>query len=546
MGKKTVAITAILLLGATVSAVTVDQEFLKLQDDEDLSFGTDNDFSLRYDSSNTQFELYDDRQDLNLLAVPENSPVQLNTDLDLNQADITNVGLIDGVNITDHSARHEEGGSDEINVQGLTGVLSHPQKPKIHGNEKHLENYTTTNTDLEAFSTNSTDNQVPVSQGNGELQMVESSKLGQNKEVKLINDSVTTQGEDTLIINELPQPYSVDDTIVSSTGEQTDIIDASQINEIQIEREGELLYVLSDINDRVEVYEFGEVDELSTLSFVDSYTFSEVNNYEDIEFENPQGSNMQMYISGNDYIYQYELSTDYDLTTATYIGQMSDAGASGDILGISIVGAGNKLYVAGSFSGDPAVQLKQYNLGNSYDISSSSLANEWADVMTLGYPTTDVTWNEAGTQIQIPFNVDGFTTDSGIYYHSLSTPYEYNGERFDGFTNYIGMGLNTNISTGYSWGYEGRYGYVADQQSQTINQFKSGEGVTSVTLSQDDNVDEKIINIKDGTGRASESNVIVNSETGDIDGRNNLALTSDGEAWQLQNFNGEWYRVGGE
>lgn len=40
-----------------------------------------------------------------------------------------------------HSARHEDGGADVINVGGLSGVLSDDQPPQTHGNAKHSPNF---------------------------------------------------------------------------------------------------------------------------------------------------------------------------------------------------------------------------------------------------------------------------------------------------------------------------------------------------------------------------------------------------------------------
>lgn len=36
-----------------------------------------------------------------------------------------------------HASRHEDGGTDEISVQGLSGVLNDAQTPQAHGNSKH-------------------------------------------------------------------------------------------------------------------------------------------------------------------------------------------------------------------------------------------------------------------------------------------------------------------------------------------------------------------------------------------------------------------------
>lgn len=52
-------------------------------------------------------------------------------DLDLGSNNITNVDLINSVDITDHHVRHENGGVDEISVEGLSGELTDPQKVSV-------------------------------------------------------------------------------------------------------------------------------------------------------------------------------------------------------------------------------------------------------------------------------------------------------------------------------------------------------------------------------------------------------------------------------
>ena len=50
---------------------------------------------------------------------------------------ISPVGNVDGVDVSDHSARHENGGADEISVAGLSGVLADAQNPTSHTNAVH-------------------------------------------------------------------------------------------------------------------------------------------------------------------------------------------------------------------------------------------------------------------------------------------------------------------------------------------------------------------------------------------------------------------------
>lgn len=53
----------------------------------------------------------------------------MNTTLAMGANPITTSSTVDGVNVSAHAARHENGGADEINVAGLSGVLGDAQNP---------------------------------------------------------------------------------------------------------------------------------------------------------------------------------------------------------------------------------------------------------------------------------------------------------------------------------------------------------------------------------------------------------------------------------
>jgi len=73
--------------------------------------------------------------------------------IDMNGNDIVNPGLVDGVDMSSHAARHQNGGADEINVNGLSGQLADYQKttwslvynkpstfpPSAHGSSHEVE-----------------------------------------------------------------------------------------------------------------------------------------------------------------------------------------------------------------------------------------------------------------------------------------------------------------------------------------------------------------------------------------------------------------------
>jgi hypothetical protein len=65
------------------------------------------------------------------LLLPLDGTSSMTGDLNLGGNDITNVGTVDGIDVTDHHTRHENSGADEISVTGLSGDLADPQKVSI-------------------------------------------------------------------------------------------------------------------------------------------------------------------------------------------------------------------------------------------------------------------------------------------------------------------------------------------------------------------------------------------------------------------------------
>lgn len=51
--------------------------------------------------------------------------------------------LADGQPYEDHAAKHQDGGDDEISLASLSGQTADPQTPSNHGNERHIEDFTT-------------------------------------------------------------------------------------------------------------------------------------------------------------------------------------------------------------------------------------------------------------------------------------------------------------------------------------------------------------------------------------------------------------------
>jgi len=97
------------------SAIGVD-------DGVDIDFGTNDDAAIRFDSGNDRLEIVDQGVPEDVLRLPMNGSGDVSIpqrNLDMGANAIQNVGNVDGVDVSNHSTRHEENGSDELFAENL-------------------------------------------------------------------------------------------------------------------------------------------------------------------------------------------------------------------------------------------------------------------------------------------------------------------------------------------------------------------------------------------------------------------------------------------
>jgi len=107
-----------------------------------------------------------------------------------------------------HSARHESGGTDEINVTGLAGDLADPQEPESHA-VRHEQNGADA-LNVEDLASNGASGQVPTAQGDGSLLMeAAASTLGELTDVNiLVKERLTVPANDSRVTSQAtPNDY---------------------------------------------------------------------------------------------------------------------------------------------------------------------------------------------------------------------------------------------------------------------------------------------------------------------------------------------------
>jgi 6-phosphogluconolactonase (cycloisomerase 2 family) len=148
--------------------------------------------------------------------------------------------------------------------------------------------------------------------------------------------------------------------------------------------DGLKMYVVGETNDTVFQYALTTPWNLATASY-ESLSFSVA--AQDATpsgiFFNPNG--LSMYVVGNtsDNVNQYTLSTAWNVSTATYLQTFSVAGQEGNPQDISFTGDGTRMFVLGSTGDD----INVYNLTTPWDISTASSVGAFSIAAQESVPT---------------------------------------------------------------------------------------------------------------------------------------------------------------
>ena len=136
--------------------------------------------------------------------------------------------------------------------------------------------------------------------------------------------------------------------------------------------DGRKMYMLGQTNDAVFQYTLSTPWSVATASY-DSISFSVAT--QDLTsvglWFKPNGLSMYVVGSTGDAVYQYTLSTAWNVSTATFLQSFSISGQDSVSAGINFTGDGSRMFVLGTTGDDVNV----YNLTTPWDISTSAFVN---------------------------------------------------------------------------------------------------------------------------------------------------------------------------
>lgn len=113
---------------------------------------------------------------------------------------------------------------------------------------------------------------------------------------------------------------------------------------------------------------------------------------------NPTGTSLFISFASNDTIFQYTLSTAFDLSTASYASKSFDASQQvGNAAGIGFTNSGKKMYILDNNDDD----IHQYTLSTAYDVSTASYSSSVFDLTSQDSDCFGMVFKPDGTKLYV-------------------------------------------------------------------------------------------------------------------------------------------------
>lgn len=208
---------------------------------------------------------------------------------------------------------------------------------------------------------------------------------------------------------------SSDDINVYTIGGLSLSAQSLSANDVSFKSDGTVMYVLSNTgsSDDVNQYSLSTAWDISTASYVQNFSVASQETIPQGMFFKPDGTKFYICGTSGDDVNEYSLSTAWDISTASYVRNKSTSGYDTIPYDVAFKSDGSVMYVLGGFF-DSVYQL---DLSTAWDISTATLDSS----KSIGSQTTDprsVAFKPDGTVMYI------LSSSEEIFRYSLSTAWD--------------------------------------------------------------------------------------------------------------------------
>ena len=178
--------------------------------------------------------------------------------------------------------------------------------------------------------------------------------------------------------------------------------------------DGTKMYVVGSQGEDILEYSLTTAWDISTASYVRNFVTSTQENTPNGVFFKPNGTKMYVVGSGGDDVNEYDLSTAWNISTASFLQLFSVSAQDTLPNDIFFKPDGTKMYMVGDVGND----INEYTLSTAWDISTASYAQNFS-VSTQDSAPACLFFKPDGTKMYV-----GGTTNDDLYEYSLTTAWD--------------------------------------------------------------------------------------------------------------------------
>ena len=234
--------------------------------------------------------------------------------------------------------------------------------------------------------------------------------------------------------------------------------------ELTFNDDGSKMYVLGLFSRNIYQYSLSTEFDVSTASY-DSVSFSVASQLSlsgGFVFNN-NGTKLYATGEGGDAVFQYSLSTAYDISTASYDSvTLSVSSQEGGATAIEFSTDGTKMYIIG-WQNDTVFQ---YTLTSAFDLSTASYASKSFSVATQESTPMGLRFNPDGTKMYVVG-----TSQDKVFQYTLSTAFDVSTASYDS----VSFSVATQEAVPYAMAFknDGSKLYVVGDGNNTVHQYST-------------------------------------------------------------------------
>jgi DNA-binding beta-propeller fold protein YncE len=228
---------------------------------------------------------------------------------------------------------------------------------------------------------------------------------------------------------------------------------------------GERLYVVDDNNNAIYEYDLSTAWDLTTASYNSvSLSVGSQESYPSQIYFKPDGTKFYVIGFAADSVFQYGLTTAWDLSTASYdsvsFSVSSQTTASN---GLAFKPDGTKFYVC-EFTGS-AGKVYEYSLSTPWDLTTASFVNNSGNLTQEGVPA-EIVFNPDGTKLFLAGPIQ-----DKVFQYSLSTAWDITTISYDSVS--FSVASQENNFRGFTFKTDGSKMYAVGWTNATIYQYST-------------------------------------------------------------------------